>query len=69
MRNDERVRAADVLREDIRVLRTMINSALDTRADRILLLALSNVLLDRLEALEELERTEQLRARHDRARP
>jgi hypothetical protein len=48
---------AEQLRDDIRVLRTMTDSALDTNADRRTLQAIAAVLLDRRERLDDLENT------------
>jgi hypothetical protein len=54
--NDERVTDADQLRTDIRVLRLIIDAALNNGSDRLVILALADILADRREQLEALER-------------
>ena len=56
------------LRHDVSILRTLIDSALNSAADRTLIKASADVLYDRLERLHELEVSE-LRERCERARP
>ena len=56
------------LRHDVSILRALIDSALNSAADRALIKASADVLYDRLERLHELEVSE-LRERCERARP
>ena len=56
------------LRHDVSILRALIDSALNSAADRALIKASADVLYDRLERLHELELSD-LRERCERARP
>jgi hypothetical protein len=56
------------LRHDVSILRALIDSALNSAADRALIKASADVLYDRLERLHELEVSE-LRERYERAQP
>ena len=56
------------LRHDVSILRALIDSALNSAADRALIKASADVLYERLEQLHELEFSE-LRERYERARP
>ena len=56
------------LRHDVSILRALIDSALNSAADRALIKASADVLYERLEQLHELEVSE-LRERYERARP
>lgn len=60
---------ADQLREDIALLRTIVDAALDAGQDDVLLRAAADVLRERKERLEELEPPDELRARYGRALP
>jgi hypothetical protein len=60
---------ADQLRDDIALLRTIVDSALDAGHDDTLLRAAAGVLRERKERLEELEPADDLRARYGRALP
>ncbi|HZG35498.1 MAG TPA: hypothetical protein VEY87_06590 [Gaiellaceae bacterium] len=55
---------ADDLRDDVHLLRTLIDAALDNGADHRLLHALSDVLRDRRERLEQLEQLEPYEQRY-----
>ena len=57
------------LRHEVSILRALIDSALESDADRTLIKASANVLYDRLERLHELEVSEQPSERYERARP
>jgi len=57
------------LRHEVSILRALIDSALESDADRTLIKASADVLYDRLERLHELEASEELRERYERARP
>jgi len=56
------------LRHDVSILRALIDSALNSAADRTLIKASADVLYERLEQLHELE-VSALRERYERARP
>jgi hypothetical protein len=60
---------ADQLREDIALLRTIVDAALDAGHDDVLLRAAADVLRERKALLEELEPPDELRARYGRALP
>jgi hypothetical protein len=57
------------LRYDVSILRALIDSALESDADRTLMKASADVLYDRLERLHELEASGQLSEPDERARP
>ena len=57
------------LRHEVSILRALIDSALETDADRTLIKASADVLHDRLARLHELEVSEELGERYERARP
>lgn len=60
---------ADQLRDDIALLRTIVDAALDAGHDDALLRAAADVLRERKERLAELEPSDELRARYGRALP
>ena len=60
---------ADQLREDIALLRTIVDAALDGGHDDALLRAAADVLRERKERLEEIAPSDELRARYGRALP